>query len=121
MYFMLPDSINYLQLSGTGIYTFPVALVIAGNMFLTNQFVEKVIVEHDVFTGAVTFDILHEIGHGIAGAADRNIADRVHDFLEPLFLPGAVAWIRRCHYFPDEILEAVYPRWRPPGDGFQHR
>ena len=54
-------------------------------MFLTDQFVEKVVVEHDVFTGAVTFDVLHEIRHGIAGAADRNIADRVHDFLEPLF------------------------------------
>jgi hypothetical protein len=32
------------------------------------------------------------------------MADLVHDFLEPLFLPGAVAWIRRCHYLSDEKL-----------------
>ena len=41
-------------------------------MFLTDQFVEKVVVEHDVFTGAVTFDVLHEIGHGIAGFRANN-------------------------------------------------
>jgi hypothetical protein len=48
---------------------------------------ENVVVEHDAFAGEAAFDVLYEISHGIAGAAERN-ADHTHDFLEPLICHG---------------------------------
>ena len=76
-------------------------------MFSTDQFIENIVVEWVVFAGAAAFDVLKKVGHGIAGAADRDIADCTHDLPEPLFVPGAVARIRRGHHLPDEILEDV--------------
>ena len=40
------------------------------------------VVAHDVFAGLAVFDVLLKVSHGIAGAADRNIADSIHDFAE---------------------------------------
>jgi hypothetical protein len=53
-----------------------------------NQFVENVVIEHDVFAGAAAFDVFHEIRQRIIGAADRDIANCAHDFLEPPPFPA---------------------------------
>ncbi len=70
---------------------------------------------------AAAFDILHKIRYRIVATADRNISDFVDDFLKALFLPGAVARIRRDYNFPDEILEAVDLRWRSTNYGIKNR
>jgi len=54
---------------------------IVGKHASTDQFVENVIVEWDTFAGAVAFDIINKIRHGISSSANGNITDFVHELI----------------------------------------
>jgi hypothetical protein len=116
----IPVSIGFTHLLRAGIAepSFPANI---RRQASTHQFVKQIVFKYNTFPSAVAFNILHKIGHRIVATADRNIPDFVSDFLKALFLPGAVARIRRDYNFPDEILEAVNLCWRSTNYGIQNR
>jgi hypothetical protein len=62
VYFLKPVSSNMLILTGIEKYR-SATDGIRQKADSPNQFVENVVVEDDVFTGAVAFDVFHEIGN----------------------------------------------------------